>query len=491
MMAMSGTNVSSIPTPAMRPLTTNPSTRLPPRPTAANAAVVTEVTGPVKNASSAPWRGAATVVVRANTAHITARKMTGPRTGAVAQRSIRSDHVWRCPCARVVARAVVSVTQVKTASARARSSSGSRLAARSSMAVAAQDVQSTGQSARQPPTVVDVRAKRVGRRDGKGRSDRLGQGVDVPASWVEAHDLDAQPLGQDHFVDLDAAAGGDVGHRQRDDNGHGQLAHVRGEDQRAPQVRGVADDHDGVHLIAAVQEVRGQGLIRGHGVQRVGTREVGEGELAERWVGPAAGTDLDAGPRVVADRPPGAGEGVEQGGLAGVRAAHEGHSARARARRLAGGLVAVGDGVSHVRAPPCLPRCWPGSAGTRRSDRRRWPGSRPRRSSGTGFAAPHRDGSRARPAVDGQHPSGRWVRWAGVVPGPSATVRWEPRPVSWNVGYLMVRLALPGHWSRLRWAEVPANRPRRGSPRRPRPRSCPLPAAGRRRTAGSGPPSAR
>ena len=140
------------------------------------------------------------------------------------------------------------------------------------MAVGGQDVQSRGAVRAAPADGRRGQRQRVGRGPRQRVGDRLGQGVDVPAPRVEAHDLDAQPLGEDRVVDLDAAARGDVGHRQGDDHRHGQLAHVRGEHQRAPEVRGVADDDDGVDLVATVQQVRGQGLVGGHGVQRVRAR---------------------------------------------------------------------------------------------------------------------------------------------------------------------------------------------------------------------------
>ena len=411
MMAISGTNVSSIPTPAMRPSTTKPSTRLPPSPTASKAAVVTDVTGPVKNASSAPCSGAATVVVRAKTAHMTPRKITGPSSGGghpavdpvgprlallVGAGGGQLGRVGDPGEDRLGAGEVVVGVEARGQVARWR--------------WVGTTVQSAGQSARQPPTVAGARDRGWADGAGQGVADRLREGADVPAPWVQPDHRGAQSLGEDGVVDLDAPAGGDVGHRQGDDHRHRQLAHVRGEHQRAPEVRGVADDHDGVDLVAAVQQIRGQGLVGGHRVQRVGAGQVGQGELAERRVGPAPGADLDAGPRVVADGATRAGEGVEERGLPGVGAAHEGDAACARAGRLAGRLVAAGDRVSHARAPRRRPRCWPGSGARRRSGRRRWPGSPRRRSSGTGSAARRRVGCPARRAGGDAHP------WIGCGP---------------------------------------------------------------------------
>ena len=151
MIAIRGTNVSSIPTPAIRPSTTNPSTRLPPRPIAPSARSAAVVTGPVKKASSAPCRGAAALVVSVKMPHITARNSSGPTTGAVTQRSTRSVHVRRTSWLRVVAACVVSVTQANSASAWARSSSAASVSCSSARSVTAHDVQSAGQASQHPP----------------------------------------------------------------------------------------------------------------------------------------------------------------------------------------------------------------------------------------------------------------------------------------------------------------------------------------------------
>ncbi len=122
-MIISGTNVSSMPTPAIRPFTTNSCAQLPPSPTAWNSHVAPRVTGPENSVPSPSCSGTATVVVSSKTHHITARNSRGPATRAVAQRSMRSVTVTRTPSRTSVARPAARSIQAKRSSATANSAS--------------------------------------------------------------------------------------------------------------------------------------------------------------------------------------------------------------------------------------------------------------------------------------------------------------------------------------------------------------------------------
>lgn len=125
MMAISGTNESTCPTPAMRPFSTRPRIA-PPAPSASSRRPAPVETGP----STSPWKaamsGAAAFVVSANTAHMTARKIGGPNHREVSTRSTRSDQVARPAPRRVTTSAITSCTHAYRCSAISNSgSSGS------------------------------------------------------------------------------------------------------------------------------------------------------------------------------------------------------------------------------------------------------------------------------------------------------------------------------------------------------------------------------
>ena len=130
MKVISGTKVSSMPTPAIRPSTNSPCSQPSASPTAASRAVAPSETGPLNSESSASWNGAATVMVTWNTTHITPRKSSGPITGAVAQRSIRSDRLARAAPASVVAEVTAAAIQPKRSSSAARESAVASVRAR-------------------------------------------------------------------------------------------------------------------------------------------------------------------------------------------------------------------------------------------------------------------------------------------------------------------------------------------------------------------------
>ena len=197
------------------------------------------------------------------------------------------------------------------------------------------------------------------------------------------------------------------------------------------------------------------------------TRQVGQRHLAERGVGPAPGADLDAGPRVVADRASCTGEGVEQRGLPGVRAAHEGDAA------CPGPPAARGPRGSWRRCQPCAGTSASTSmlariCGRRRSGRRRWPGSPRRRSSATGSAAlaPGRMPELREPT--GDRAVGAAFRAAPPTEETVTTCPVRAASSIMRTGYLEGKVCLTGRWSRVRRAEVLRSRRRRGSLSRPR-----------------------
>ena len=125
MIAISGTKVSSIPTPAMSPLVTSPVTTGLATPRACSSAVAPSVTGPEKRESRRSCSGAATVVVIWKTAHMTAAKTSGPPIRLSTTRSSRSLAVRRTCADRTTARPTAASTQPKRSSAASKSSSPS------------------------------------------------------------------------------------------------------------------------------------------------------------------------------------------------------------------------------------------------------------------------------------------------------------------------------------------------------------------------------
>ena len=128
-----------------------------------------------------------------------------------------------------------------------------------------------------------------------------------------------------HFgeVELEAAGLGDVAHVEGEHHGHAQLHELHRQIQVALQVRRVdhVDDHVGFFLD---DEIPRDPLFLGVGRQAVGARQIHDVEFR---VAAEAGAFLlfDRHAGIVADVLAGAGQLVEQGGLAGIGIAGQGH----------------------------------------------------------------------------------------------------------------------------------------------------------------------
>ncbi len=176
-------------------------------------------------------------------------------------------------------------------------------------------------------------------RHGREHASHLGRQARRagPPAGVEAHDRSAQDIGKGWLVDADAPTSRDVEHGQGDNDPHLQLPQLRGQVKAPGQMGGVGDDDHDIGPLARghVDDQRSGELFVGRqGVEGVGTRQVDQFVCrpARAARPPDAATNFDGGARPVAHGAPGAGEGVEQGGLADVRGAGESHDRRARRR---------------------------------------------------------------------------------------------------------------------------------------------------------------
>ena len=157
---------------------------------------------------------------------------------------------------------------------------------------------------------------------GLGRShSRLRRFHDALAlQGGDLHDLAAQLAAQLLHVDLVAVLADNVHHVDGDDNGDAQLGQLSGQVQVTLQVRAVDDVQDGIG--ALVDQV----VTSHHLLQRVGGQGVDAGQVHDGHIIVLLQLALfllhrDARP--VAHELVGAGQRVEQGGLAGVRVARQ------------------------------------------------------------------------------------------------------------------------------------------------------------------------
>jgi len=157
---------------------------------------------------------------------------------------------------------------------------------------------------------------------GLGRShSRLRRFHDALAlQGGDLHDLAAQLAAQLLHVDLVAVLADNVHHVDGDDNGDAQLGQLGGQVQVTLQVRAVDDVQDGIG--ALVDQV----VTSHHLLQRVGGQGVDAGQVHDGHIIVLLQLALfllhrDARP--VAHELVGAGQRVEQGGLAGVRVARQ------------------------------------------------------------------------------------------------------------------------------------------------------------------------
>jgi hypothetical protein len=144
----------------------------------------------------------------------------------------------------------------------------------------------------------------------------------LPPVADRLHDRCPQQLREHAAVDLQAPVGGQVRLVERQQQRGPQLQQLRGEVQVPFEVRGVhdVDDHVGLPLH---NELAGDDLFLRVGGQAVRARQVDDLHVPVA-VADEAGLDLDGDAGIVAHVLAGAGEGVEQGRLAGVGIAGEG-----------------------------------------------------------------------------------------------------------------------------------------------------------------------
>ena len=179
------------------------------------------MTGPLKNQSSACCSGAATVVVSWNTAHIAARKSSGPHTDDSATRSKRSDQRTRRSSVRWTATDTASSIQVNRSSARSNS------------------------------PVTGGRGNAVGAGVGEGTVQGVQQsGAALMMPGVDEDDGHAEEVGEGIDVDTARPAARDVAHRERDDHPLVGLAQLADEVQRPREPPGVADHHHELRALA-------------------------------------------------------------------------------------------------------------------------------------------------------------------------------------------------------------------------------------------------
>ena len=138
----------------------------------------------------------------------------------------------------------------------------------------------------------------------------------------DGDDRHPQRPGQARHVDFVPVLEHLVHKVQGDDHGALQLQELGGEVEVALDIGGVDDVDDGVRALAH-DEVPGHDFLHGVGGQRVDAGQVHHGDVLAVHLGPAL-LLLHRHARPVAHVLVGAGEGVEQRGLAAVGVAHQG-----------------------------------------------------------------------------------------------------------------------------------------------------------------------
>jgi len=160
--------------------------------------------------------------------------------------------------------------------------------------------------------------------------DRLGQGVfelidTLVIHRYHRHHLAAQVLGQLLHIDLHPEGLGHVHHVEGHHQGLAHLQKLGGEIEVTLRIGGVDDVDDQIRL-GGMYEIPGDLLVQGDvfasDVQGVGARQVDHFVINPPE---AAGTGLalHGDPRPVADPLPGAGQRIEQSGLAAIGVAHD------------------------------------------------------------------------------------------------------------------------------------------------------------------------
>ena len=137
----------------------------------------------------------------------------------------------------------------------------------------------------------------------------------------DLHDRAAELAGQLRRIDPVAVFAHDVHHVHRDDDRNAQLGELRGEVQVALEIRPVDDVQNGVGA-RADQIISRHDLLERVGGQRINARQVGDDHAVMALEPAFLFFDRDARP--VADKLVGAGQRVEQRGLAAVRVARKG-----------------------------------------------------------------------------------------------------------------------------------------------------------------------
>jgi hypothetical protein len=135
--------------------------------------------------------------------------------------------------------------------------------------------------------------------------------IGAPISWRQALQVDAQAL-----------ALGDVEHVERQHERPAHLLQLQHQAQDQPQVGGVGHADQGLgrdpRRPAAHHGVAGDDLVGAAGAQGIGAGQVEHAHLAAGGRGQHALLPLDRNAGVVGHLLAAAGQGVEQGGLAGI-----------------------------------------------------------------------------------------------------------------------------------------------------------------------------
>ena len=191
-----------------------------------------------------------------------------------------------------------------------------------------------------------------GGRPGGGVGQALAQFGDADAAVAQdAYRRDAQGASQGLDVEMACALGELVGHGDDQAGGQAQLERLGQEGHAPAQCRGVQDDDEGVRRldggVVAVQDLAHDLLVGADRVQGVGAGQVLDGHARRgAALGKPAGADgaRDRDPGVVAGLGAQAGQGVVDGGLAGVGGAGKGGPGCGGVD-LAGGGAAVARGA--------------------------------------------------------------------------------------------------------------------------------------------------
>ena len=162
-------------------------------------------------------------------------------------------------------------------------------------------------------------------RTAQGKTERKDT---LAAGGLHRNDGHTKLLGETRRTNRRALCLGHVDHVESDDGGQAQLENLGNEVEIALQVGGIEDTEQALGsrgvLPQVQQHITGDQLVGGMGSQAIAPGKVEEFDPFPVLADELARILLNGDPGIVADFLPEAGEGIEEGGLARIRVAHDG-----------------------------------------------------------------------------------------------------------------------------------------------------------------------